>query len=556
MTICVQCSTGFEVTDADRAFYDKVSPVFNGQKYAIPEPTHCPDCRLQRKIAWRNERCLYKQTCGKCKKWIVSVHSNDATYPVYCNHCWWGDGWNAHDYGRDVDFSRPFFDQVRELMDVVPQLAMQNDDGVTSVNCQYCQDFAFGKNCYFVIGTWYTQDSFYSSIDSSYNRDVCDCTHVYKSELAYESIDSEGLYNCIGLQNSEGCRDCAFGFDLKGCRDCFACVGLRQKQYYIFNQPHTAEEYRKKIESFPLGSYHNFKQSCARYLEWVLRFPRKNMNLKNCQDSVGDHLFNCKNTFGFSLLNAEEAKWCYQGDQNRFSYDIFNSGRPNWCYEGLTPDDSYLTHFSWFSWKNKYVLYGINCHTSEHLFGCVSLHRSKYCILNKQYSKEKYEQMVGQIVGHMVERGEWGEFMPIQHSFFHYNDTVAQEYFPVTKEVARSRGWKWKDANSKEYAPQHYVISEAIQDVPDTVMNELLACTQCGKNYKIIAQELAFYRKMNIPIPRECPDCRHRARLKLRTAYKLYSCACAKCSAPIQTTYSPDRPEIVYCEQCYLKEVY
>ena len=24
----------------------------------------------------------------------------------------------------------------------------------------------------------------------------------------------------------------------------------------------------------------------------------------------------------------------------------------------------------------------------------------------------------------------------------------------------------------------------------------------------------------------------------------------------IETTYAPDRPEKVYCEQCYLKEVY
>jgi len=30
----------------------------------------------------------------------------------------------------------------------------------------------------------------------------------------------------------------------------------------------------------------------------------------------------------------------------------------------------------------------------------------------------------------------------------------------------------------------------------------------------------------------------------------------AKCSKSIQTSYSPERPEIVYCEQCYLQEIY
>ena len=29
-----------------------------------------------------------------------------------------------------------------------------------------------------------------------------------------------------------------------------------------------------------------------------------------------------------------------------------------------------------------------------------------------------------------------------------------------------------------------------------------------------------------------------------------------KCSAQFETSYSPDRPEIVYCENCYKQEVY
>jgi CxxC-x17-CxxC domain-containing protein len=31
---------------------------------------------------------------------------------------------------------------------------------------------------------------------------------------------------------------------------------------------------------------------------------------------------------------------------------------------------------------------------------------------------------------------------------------------------------------------------------------------------------------------------------------------CNKCGKPIKTTYSPDIKEIVYCEECYNKEVY
>lgn len=50
----------FDVSDQDRVFLDSVSPILNGKKYLIPEPTVCPDCRHHRRQAWRNESKLSK----------------------------------------------------------------------------------------------------------------------------------------------------------------------------------------------------------------------------------------------------------------------------------------------------------------------------------------------------------------------------------------------------------------------------------------------------------------------------------------------------------------
>ncbi len=554
--VCKQCGVGFPVTSADLEFYDKISPVFGDKKCPIPPPTLCPDCRMRRRIAWRNERFMYQRTCDMCKKSMVSIYPPETKCPIYCNTCWWGDSWDGKSYGQEFDFNRPFFEQLKEVMDKTPQLAIQNDNGIGSQNCEYCQDFAYGKNCYFVVGTWYTQGSFYCNINASYNSNICDCSNVSKSELVYESIDSQGLYHCGFMQCSENCSDCFFGFDLKGCKNCFGCIGLRQKQFYIFNQPYMEEEYKKKMSSYNLGSHQAVEYLKTEYAKWILSFPRKNMNMQNCENCEGDNLLNCKNTYGFCLLDSEGCKFCGQGDLNKFSYDIFNSGRPNWCYEGMTPDDSYMTHFSWFSWKNKYVLYGINCHSSEYLFGCVSLHRAKYCILNKQYTKEQYEELVPRIIGHMKKTGEFGEFLPIELSVFPYNETVAQEYFPFTKEEVTKRGWKWREKDLKQYLPQACVIPDDIVHVQDTISQEILACTLCGKNFKIIPQELLFYRKMHLPIPHLCPNCRHAERLKKRPPYKRWERTCAKCSEPMKTVYAPERSEIVYCEKCYLESVY
>ena len=108
-------------------------------------------------------------------------------------------------------------------------------------------------------------------------------------------------------------------------------------------------------------------------------------------------------------------------------------------------------------------------------------------------------------------------------------------------------------------------ISDMIQDVPETLVKEILACVDCGRNYKVIAQELAFYKKIGVPVPRQCTECRHHARNKRAGERVLHhrQCMCSlaghdhvgQCVHKFETTYAPERPEKVYCETCYQKEV-
>ncbi|MBU1954001.1 hypothetical protein KKH03_03450, partial [Patescibacteria group bacterium] len=91
--------------------------------------------------------------------------------------------------------------------------------------------------------------------------------------------------------------------------------------------------------------------------------------------------------------------------------------------------------------------------------------------------------------------------------------------------------------------------------VTDSIFGDVLRCEDCGKGYKIIAQELAFYRGADLPLPHVCADCRHKARLALRNPRKLCKRACDKCSAEILTTYAVGRPEKIYCGRCYAEEM-
>lgn len=99
-------------------------------------------------------------------------------------------------------------------------------------------------------------------------------------------------------------------------------------------------------------------------------------------------------------------------------------------------------------------------------------------------------------------------------------------------------------------------LPDNIKDADDSICNEFLNCEITNKNFRIIPQELEFYRMMKLPLPRKCPDQRHLERLALRNPRKLWKRQCQKCGAALETTYALDRPETIYCEKCYLAEVY
>lgn len=158
---------------------------------------------------------------------------------------------------------------------------------------------------------------------------------------------------------------------------------------------------------------------------------------------------------------------------------------------------------------------------------------------------------------------------------------------------ALNQGYRWKDPAERNIQPttSYSQLPDHINDVPDSITQEVIGCQhqgtcneQCTQAFKVIPQELQFYRKMNLPLPRLCPNCRHYARLKQRNPLKLWKrrCMCAggkaqtaqisqntnsymntathlhgqnPCPNEFETSYAPERPEMVYCESCYNAEV-
>ena len=157
----------------------------------------------------------------------------------------------------------------------------------------------------------------------------------------------------------------------------------------------------------------------------------------------------------------------------------------------------------------------------------------------------------------------YGEFYPSELSPFGYNETVAQEklQFPLSKDEVLSTGFNWQDnmqmtTGKETLTPED--IPDSIFEITNSITEEIFKCIDCSRNYKIILAELEFYKRMNIPLPRRCFYCRHNNRLNKKNPYKLWhrKCMAENCDNEFETSYSPDRPEIIYCEKCYQQEVF
>lgn len=553
---CRLCQTAFVVTNEDLVILEKISPTFEGKKILLPPPTLCPNCRQQRRLAFRNERKLYHRKCDKTDKEIISVYSSDKPCTIYDQQVWWSDAWDEMATGRDFDFNRPFFEQMKELSLVAPRPCIVN---MGSENSLFTNHSAYNKNCYMCINTGYCEDLFYCSNYNLYSKNCTDCLAIQRCERCYFCTNTKNCSFSSYLFECSTCSECAFCFDCQSCENCFGCWNLRHKRYHFLNKPYSKEEYEKKLQEFMPKTPQQTRSFTERFWMEVRKnaLHRDVMNLQ-AEGCTGDHLFNNKAVFNsYYTFACQDVAYSYDCGEVTTALDATEPFKGESHYETHACNLGYQLLVCSKCYESDHLSYCQYCWNSSNCFGCFGLKRKKYCIFNKQYTKEAYEKLVPRILEHMKTTGEYGEFFPFSLSPFGYNETIANEYYPRSQAEAAKLGMTWKSEDVINcYQGARVPLDRPIEEVPDEITKQILTCSECEKNYRLIAQELAFYRMMKLPLPAECPDCRHKRRMALRNPRRLWARTCNQCKKAIQTSYAPDRPEKVVCEECYLKEVY
>lgn len=552
----------FPIYESDDKLLDKFWLNISWKQFSIPRPTLCPEQRAIRRLAWRNERKLYKRRCDLSGKLTVSIYSDDKPYKVYSSQEWRSDKWDATNYGREFDFSKTFFNQFDELMHEVPLLGLV---WANNENSEYINLSADNKNCYIVIESSNNEDCYHcywiQKCDNCTDCSFChECSHCY---------ELENCRFCYNLKHSNDCQNCKNSMLLAQCENCeycFGCTNLHNKKYHIFNQEVSESEYNDFINSLYDDFPNKFPELKKQYEEIKKDMISQEAHINNVQNCVWDYINSSKNTI-FCIDS-------YDADNNRYGEHIWRNANDTMdcstvgrnaqlVYETINCGiDVYHNLFCAICRSSSYMIYCYNCFNSNNCFGCVWLRNKEYCILNKQYTEQEYKELVPKIIDHMKQTWERWEFFPVQISPFGYNESMAWEYEPLTKDEALQKWYKWMDKEYPINVPewmetlQANDIPQNIDDVDDDILNKAIICAQSGRIYRLVKPELEFYRKHKIAVPRKHPDIRHNNRCGHRHWLKLYMRNCDNCVKHIVSCYDQNFQGKVFCKDCFAKNIY
>lgn len=558
---CQNCQKDFKIEPEDFSFYEKMK---------VPSPSWCPECRMIRRFVFRNPWSLFWRNCDKCKTRTMSVYPPEEKLTIYCPKCWWSDDWDGTEYAMDYDPTRPFFEQMKELWRKPPYFALETQYSSVK-NSDYSNALAWSKDCYQVFWADFCESVYYSSIINNLKYSV-DCLRGFYSELCYESISFTRNYRNFFSYECTDCVEVWFSRNCYGCTDCVGCVNLRGATNCIFNVKYSKEEYAEKVKEMKLDSWSGIHELGKKVQKFWLSKPYRENNSNSLNlNATGEYVYRTKNSKEMYMVGgAENCKWVQMVTvrpvEDCFDYSGWGYNA-SMIYESVNVGENVNNiKFSAYCFPDCVNLEYCNSNiTGKNNFGCVNLKRKSYCILNKEYPKEEYEKLKVQIIEDMKKnpyvdklgrKFYYGEFFPLEFSKFAYNKSSAILFFPKTKEQALAEGYTWNDTESPTVACtiKAEALPDTIKETLESILEEIIECRECAKAYKVTKGEFDLLRKMNLPIPHECPKCRENKRFDMLNKPGMYHRQCMKCNADIYTPYAPDRPEIVYCVKCYQAE--
>jgi len=507
METCKLCGTQFEIPENDQRYF---------QIHDVSHPKYCRLCSWQRKLSWQNECQIYKRKCDATGKTMISVYKEGTKFPVYEKEYWTSGEWNLPE--TSYDESKPFFEQYWNFSKQVPR---PSTNRVGAENSEYAHLIFDSKSCYLSFQV-FQSERLIGCYRAVRMKDSANSFFCIESELLCECVNCSRGYNLKFSKDCENCSDSAFLFDCKGCRNCFMCWNLRNKEYFFMNEKYSKEEYEKKIAEYDLSQPEGQKRAKRDFENLKEKFIVKASHKINCENCFGDYLVGCKdcNEIYFSD-GCRDSKNILRGTEDINSFDAVVGGKIELCYNLLQPGWCYRCAFTMSCNRCNDIYFSESCDDCNECLGCISLKRGKFCIFNKKYTEDEYYRLKHKIFEELKDSELFEEFFDPEKSPFYYEETIADLYFPRAAEKAEGSFGEGK-------------------------------CVSCERVLQFSEAEKSFYEKMGLALPDRCFGCRIFALARPYSVVQLEAKSCLKCGKQVFS----GRNGGVYCEECYLKEVY
>ena len=524
--------------------------------HGIPVLPLSPQERMRSILAYRNDRRLFKRVCSMSGEPMISAYHKDTPFPVIKSSLWWGDEWEAMGCGFVPDTNQPFFPQFATLQSQVPR---EGTSVVNSENCEYNSHTRDSKNGYLNHLSAQCENVLYSHLMISCT-DCVDGISNTECTLCFDCGFVKQCYECVKCEESSNCTDCHFSYQLRGCSNCLLCTNLTGKKFYYRNQPCTPEEFATLKSSLLDGDSATYTATCKEYEALKTSSPQRATHTLNCEDVLGEHLTDSKHCYGcFDIRSSEDCFNLWNGGSNDVihGYSILLP-RSQSVFSCVTIRGCQNIFFSSNCWNSNDLWYCDNCVNCADCFGCVGLKKKRHCFFNVQHSPSEYEALARDWRERMIAGKEWGEFFPMQHSPFCYNESAAQDFFPMTQHDIVSEGLRYREFDDAVARSEGSAKEATRPPVHLSSLQEgmILDCPACSLRYRIVQQEIDFYQKMHVPPPQQCPECRLTARIVERCPYSLVSRKCSNCSIDLETVYTEQKAPQVLCETCYMEKVF
>ncbi len=465
------------------------------QKFNVNLANIDPLEQLRKIMAWYPNKKLYARPSSKSGKTIISVYSENAKCPVYSHEEWYADNWESP--SLEIDLNVSFFEQFGKLQKIAPVVGLLSS---MQENAEYCQDSEGLKNCYLVFDALNCQDVYYS-VRIYNSRDCVDVYWVIDSELLYDCVYMFNAYNCRYSFNCHHVTDSSFLFNCRNVKNAFMCSNLRNKEYCLFNKQVTQNEYEDFIAQVDWNDYKTILKWKTQFInELVSKAAIPPAFLDNCENVEGNYLKNVATSINafesFDLKDVYNVFQCAKGHDIAGAYMC--NDRVEKCFQCVATGIAvYDVRNCAFVWHSSYMEYCYLCLNCKNCFGCIGLRNKEYHIFNKPYSKDEYQIKITALRAAMQARGEYDQFFPVELSPFPYEDTIASDLFDNKDDLV-------------------FKAESALIDQTQAIdSNTVQTCALSGKQFKYIKQELDFYQKQKVPLPRISPALRYRQRMQL-----------------------------------------